>query len=343
MKIKLLFFASLFLFSFSVSKAQDKVIAKFLQTGTDNATKLFDAFFGPTMEATATSFNEGWYNTAKAHGLGKFDFKIVIVGAFVPKNKQSYDANSLGLTSNVVVTNGGTSSPTFLSVEGKRQQIENSTNNSSFLVADGVGTNILPNACAQVTIGLPKNTEIMVRFFPKIKVDDLKTGMWGIGIKNELSKTLFSKYTAMPIDFAVGLAYTKSTSEYDVLLLPSDYGVTLGTSTLYDNQVLDFKTDAFNASALASKKLAVATFFAGVRYDYSKSTFLTEGTYPYSADGITIQDIQSPISIEKTFNQIALTGGLRLQFGFFALSAGGSLSKYSSAHVGIAFGRFGKD
>src|ERR1700741_1597841 len=71
--------------------------ATLIKAGTADANILMNAYAGPMMKAFGAGLNSGWFQTAKPHGLGGFDFTISANTTFAPSSDRSFDVNSLGL------------------------------------------------------------------------------------------------------------------------------------------------------------------------------------------------------------------------------------------------------
>lgn len=340
----------LFFTFYQVSQAQNLALPKVLKSQLANANILSKAFFSPAMNGYAANLNNGWFNTAEVHKLGKFDIRIVGTNAFVGEDEKTFDARTLGLT-DVTISGNATSSPTIFGPDVAGQTIIYNPQGREVLrydLPEGIGIGFAPALFLQANVGLPKGTELMVRFFPSISISDLDGfGLWGVGIKHNI-KQWIRGMNLWPIDLSVGFGYTASTIRYKVSLLP-EVDINTGQpfpgslpNSSYNNQRFEFKTNAYNFALLISKRLSVISFFGGPRFDIGNSTFSTLGLYPISTPAATNENINNPISIKTKLNQIGFNAGFRLQLGFFALFADGVLSKYSSINGGIAFGSFNK-
>lgn len=55
-------------------------------------------------------------------------------------------------------------------------------------IPEGSGINISPLPIAQLSLGLIKGTELMVRGFPKFEVEGYKAGYFWVGIKHDIKQ-----------------------------------------------------------------------------------------------------------------------------------------------------------
>jgi hypothetical protein len=154
----------------------------------------------PLTTFLGTFFNSGTYYSADIPE--DFNFKFAIVGAFIfiPESQQTFTANpelngynSLGETATFTGDKGGV----FLGPQG------------FVTYPHGFDIGSLPAGIYQIA-GSYYGTELLVRFFPTISVGDVEAGLWGLGLRVNLSQ--FVQDT--PLDFAVQLLYNSFGFEY---------------------------------------------------------------------------------------------------------------------------------
>src|SRR6476620_2954651 len=85
--------------------AQDGV-SELIKSGPADAQKLAQAYLNPLFKGLGFGMNGGWYNSAKAKNLGKFDIRIQGSAAFVPTSDQTFDISTLGLSNKTRISNG---------------------------------------------------------------------------------------------------------------------------------------------------------------------------------------------------------------------------------------------
>ena len=54
----------------------------------------------------------------------------------------------------------------------------------------GLNIPLLPVPMVQAGVGLIKNTEIDVRFMPKLEMKNVNIGLWGVGLKHDILQWL---------------------------------------------------------------------------------------------------------------------------------------------------------
>ena len=308
------------------SAAQDEVGDLFKGTPAD-AGRLAGAYLTPVTTGFGLGLNSGWYTSAKSKGTLRFDLRITGTAAFVPESDKRFDVTKIGLTSMAPVAGSNVNTPTFSGpkTDGTRMQVGNDAS-KQFNLPQGIGLGVVPSPQVQLTVGLPKDIDLSVRFVPTIDLDDVgKVDLFGLGAKVEVLPLIFGKTEKLlPFDLAVAVGYTQLKWE-----IPLDVN-----DGKYTNQSVDVKLNGISADAIISKKLSVFTPFFSLGYNRSKSKINAIGTY--EIDGTSYQN---PFSIDRTdVSGAKASAGFQLQLAFFRLYASYTQAKYGYANAGIGFG-----
>ena len=218
----------------------------------DDASLLFQNYMSPVMDGMSYSLNNGWYHTAKTHKKFGFDITINANAAIVPNAKKTFQFNE--------------SDYQYLSLESgdsKIQTVMGSNNNSviavripegnggGFKVAtidmpDGVGgdlpLNAIPSPMIQASVGIPFDTDISIRYLPKIDTDDIDGNLIGFGIKHNLMQ-YFGPIDKLPLNVAIMGGYTTMSTTYNLANVDGLAG---------SNQEATFKLNALTIQTIAS-------------------------------------------------------------------------------------------
>lgn len=338
----------------SLSKTQAQDVSELLKSGPADATKLAQAYFSPAFKGFGFGMNSAWFNSAKAKNLGKFDLKIQATGAFVPTKDQTIRFSDLGLSNKV--TPSAPTSPTFFGDENTNTTLDVKDNNGNSLgsidMPGGTGLNTVPSPQIQLTVGLIKNTEVSVRFTPKVKGDDFgSVQTLGFGFKHEITKYLFpgKLEKVIPIDVALAFGFNQLKYNYNVKLndqlneKPSTQGQDL-------NQRVEAKFSGYTIDAILSKKLSVFTPFVSVGYNSAKTQLGILGSYiartsaPTLANPLPDSDDKftafvDPVNINQTdISGLRANVGFSLHLAFFRLYGSYSIGEYQAVTAGIGFG-----
>jgi len=320
-----------------------------LKSGPADATKLAQAYCNSFFKGFGTGLNGGWTNTAKTKGLGHFEIRASVSAVFVPASDQSFDINLLGLSSSIRPDNPAQHiSPTFGgNGDGAKIRVyaPDNTHYQTFTLPSSV-SDVIPAPQIQATVGLVYNTDITVRYAPKINIGD-KYGtvdMIGFGIKHDIMADL-SKGRPTPFNLSVLFGYTRLNYTYGLNVKPDAGTVPKdpSQSTDFSNQQLAVHFNGINVGAIISKKLAFFTPFFSATYQSANTDAGMYGNYPftngYNGVSSTYTTYTDPIQIKETsISNVRADVGFQLDFTFFKIYGSYSFAQYPSANGGIAIG-----
>jgi Family of unknown function (DUF6588) len=314
--------------------AQDE-IDKLLKESLDDGKKMVTEYVSPFMKALSLGLNQGWYNTAKPHKLGGFDLTITVSPMYIPVSDETFDASKLNLQQVTVVdpaTGLQASDQRVPTLFGTDKTATFSSKSTLGVTADDfegppglnlkkeIGKNFLPVPMAGVGIGLPKGTELKIRFIPKVKRGDIgQLNMFGIGIMHDV-KQYIPGIKNLPFDLSGFVGYTHFKLEADL------------SSTAQNGKGI-FEMKSTTIQALISKKVAVLTFYGGFGVNLAKSTLAMKGNYDLDDDGT--YETKDPLNASFKASGPRATFGLRLKLAVIAFQADYTLQKYKSLSVGF--------
>ncbi|MFC5283320.1 DUF6588 family protein [Pedobacter alpinus] len=333
-------------------KAQD--VSDLIKSGPGDATKLAQAYLMPAFKGFGFGMNSAWYNSAKAKNLGKFDLRIQGTAAIVPSSDQFFRLGDLGLSSRTSF-NSNASTPTLFGEDVTGAEItlkdNNGNNVSSFNMPNGLGFNMVPSPQIQLTVGVIKNTDISVRYSPKLgKSDDYGTlQVLGFGIKHEITKLLMPGKTEkiIPIDIALAFGYNQLTYDKSIPIEDQLDDKNSGSNL---NQRVEGKLSGYTFDAIVSKKLAIFTPFASIGYNTAKTELGLLGTYVARTGAPTVTDPNAtnddkfttfidPVNIkQKDIAGLRGNVGFSLHLAFFRLYGSYSIGEYQAVTAGLGFG-----
>ncbi|RNI26192.1 hypothetical protein EFB08_15365 [Rufibacter latericius] len=348
------------LFLSSPAAHAQQEVGEFVRAGRADANKLLRAYIEPASKAFGHSLNGGWFNSGKAMKLGRFDVRVFATAAFAPEEDRTFDLAKLGLSSQVRYDNSkSTLTPTIFGDDQEGPELNLYITNpltkqeervATINAPQGSGYHLLPVPMAQVSLGLIKETEVAVRYSPKVKYDDFEGQLWGVGLKHGLKQWIPVISMIPGFDITVFGGYTNLKSSYNginVELADEDQPYATAqqkSATYYDGQAVTLNTKALTGSLVVSKTLSVLTGYAGVRYSKVETDLNVEGKYPIAAYRTSppyskyVEDITDPVLLNMKDNQWGVTGGLRLKLLVFSLYGEYTLAKYPTATAGIGIG-----
>ncbi len=321
MKKSLIIFSLTILLASSLFSDIQESLEKF---GKENG----QAYIKPFVTAYGTNINTGLYNTAKVLKPFRFGLFINTMLAFVPDKDNTfmpsrpdmYMDDPLNPGEIIYLYEDPTEETATVFGEDGDMLIHNSmldnipdldTSGLDIYLPDGTNLPAVLLMVPQFHLGLPAGNELMIRGFPKQKInkDIGKIGFWGIGLKHSISQYI----PLVPIDLAVQGVY----------------------QSLFLGDILELNNFALNAEI--SKKLLMWTLYAGMGYEQTKlkAEYETEiKVYNEDSNSFDSEPIDIDFEIEGD-NNFRTTFGLRYSLLLLKLYADYTLSDYSVFNVGF--------
>jgi len=254
-----------------------------------------------------TYLNSGTYYNADVDNIFGFKFSLIGLWTIIPEDQKSFKpnppTNAIGEIEQTA-TVFGNHSGYFLSSQG------------FYTYPAGLSLKAVPMGIYQASASL-FNTELMVRLFPRSSFDEVKFGLFGFGLKHEIS----SHIPLLPLDISVQFLYNNFYFEY------------VGKKT-ENYTVINSNNIAFNVHA--SKTLAgIFIAYGGLQFESSsidlKYYFEDQhGLYPQLGNRIYNVEIDGD-------NHFRFTVGAALKLGFFVINGDVNLTKFTTFTTGISF------
>ena len=295
---------------------------------------LAGGYLKPFGNALGIGLNNGWYQTAKPHKLGRFDLMITPSFVFVPSSDRNFTINNADLTQLELVNGTSAEAPTVFGTNSAGPTLRfKDDQTTTFNTPNGSGIGFLPLPMAQLGVGLIKNTDLIIRYVPTVDIgDDGEVGMFGFGIKHDILQWIPGD-KVIPFDASVFFGYTSVNVNMD-----------LDDGSGNDDQEAVIKSKGYTFRALVSKKLLFFTPYVGLGYNSAKTDINVNGTYSYetqTAPGLppVTTSIKDPVALTAD-DASGFVGnlGFRLKFLWvMAFSADYTFGAYSSATAGLGF------
>ncbi|WP_428740794.1 DUF6588 family protein [Tenacibaculum sp.] len=337
-KIKLLAF--LFLISSSLfSQVVDTGFEAILLAPKNDANKLVNAYMNPAMKGLIYSMNNGWYHTAKVHKKFGFDISIGFNGSMISSKDETFAFKDLNLSSDVIPLQATT--PTVAGEDSNKAIVDVNTDiNGTPVTArfempggikDDLPLNAVPAPAIQASMGLPFKMDVILRFVPKVGSDDVKGGLFGIGLKKEITDW-FGPLDKTPLHVSLLATYTNMGVDYTIVDDNSSDNIDI------ENGKVDFDLNSYTVQAIASLNFPVINVYGGVGYTGGSSSMNMLGTYTLRYNGLAQPRVLTdPLNIKSNASGFKATLGTRLSVGFFKLFADYTLQEYNAFNAGIAF------
>lgn len=316
MKRSILFF-TLLMASFSSAQFFDDLKDVLAATSSD-AQLLADAYISPVGQSLAYGLNTGWTSSAKTHKKLGFDLTI---GAALPRVSdaaKTFNTADLGLKQLVPSANtastvfGSKNTATFTeSISGKTIELPG--------FEDDLIMNSMPVPYIQAGVGLFFDTDLIVRYVPKVKTKGLEVDVLGIGIKHNLMQ-YFGVFDKLPLNVSALASFSKLNGSYQLSNTNSDQQVTLGV-------------DTFMLQALASLDFPIISVVGGLGYGKGDASIKLLGDYSTEFPGTP----KDPINSENTYTGMHAMIGARANLLFLKIFANYTLQEFNTLNLGVSF------
>lgn len=303
-----------------------------LSEGVADGRKLIGAYVDPAMNALSLSLNQGWYNTAKPHKIAGVDLTISVNAMSVPDDKLLFNPDKLGLTRIELDPNspGAPNAPTILGPDHSPIfRMQDANDNSTFEGPPGldlkntIKSNKIPVPIAHLGFGLPKSTDVKIRFTPTIDIgDNGSVKVFGIGVMHDV-KQWIPGIKLLPFDLSGFIGFTKFDLESR---LDADVAANA-------DQKAVFSMNATTIQGLISKKFSVITFYGGLGYNIAKSNVAIKGSFDLDENGS--KETRNPVDLNFAASGPRMTAGMRLKLAVFTFHADYTLQKYKCLSVGF--------
>lgn len=330
------------------SKSQD--FGDIFRAGTADAQLYLQEYTKPIMLSFNNGLSSGWYNTAKPHKVLGFDLTATVNIANIPTSDRTFNFNGVNWNNlqlqpgsdNILPTAVGGPTTAGLRIPGNTTidlgngQTVTYNNNIDFDAPEGFDINDIPIAgfpvpAIQLGIGLPKNTELKVRYASDFGAlgEDGNFTLFGIGVMHDL-KQWIPGIKQLPFDVSGFMGYSRLNSEFDININEAEFDA---------DGVAELKASSFTVQGVISKQLAIFTPYVGVGYNFAKSTFDVKGTFSYT-DSFTnsVETVNDPVALEFSGASSArINAGLRIKLLILTLNAEYAIQKYNTFTLGVGF------
>lgn len=300
----------------------------------DDGRKLISAYTTPFMNSLTLGLNQGWYNTAKTHKIAGIDLTVTANAMTIPESDLFFNATKLGME--VVDLDAASPdypyAPTMLGPDDQPvfSYTDETTGEKATFAGPGgidleenIGKNWLPVPMANLGIGLPKGTDLKVRFTPTVNLgDDTSLKILGVGIMHDI-KQWIPGIKMLPFDLSGFVGYTKfkMDSYFDADNNPDQHGI--------------FEMNATTIQGVISKQFSVLTLYGSMGYNIASSRLAMRGTYDINDNGEVDANEVDPLDLKYSSSGFRTTAGFRLKLAVLTLHADYTLQKYKCLSVGI--------
>tara|TARA_B100000953_G_scaffold121386_1_gene99951 strand:- start:4226 stop:5221 length:996 start_codon:yes stop_codon:yes gene_type:complete len=299
----------------------------------DDLLILADGFAKPAAESAAYQATAGWFTSAKSLEKWKVDVSLHANAIFVPSSKKEFSVNNNQFGILKVTGNDRALLPTAF---GEASDVEFESrrdlefNGQSFSIQglqaiDGIDKGALLYPFAQVSVGLPLNTQIGFRALPALDIDGSEFSTYGVGLKHSLSQYFGRRRTRQDdLEVAAIVAYDifDVKYEFDPLDVPG----------ILQLSQIDVNAGVWMAEIMASKRYESFEIFGAL--GAAQSDF----EYEFGGSGLGLGLVNNEISrLNDSQAQFKGDIGFNLYFNSFKVSTMATAGKYVNLNVGLHF------
>jgi hypothetical protein len=297
-----------------------------LKATTQDAQTLIDAYVAPLGQSLTYSLNSGWASSAKTHKKLGFDITLGFSSPSVSDAAKSFKIADLGLnelesTATTASTIFGAKSSTNFTYTLPGTSISQSLQMPGGL-EDDLTMNSVPITYLQVGLGLFFDTDLVVRYVPKLKNQGAEVGLFGIGFKHNLMQ-YFGFLDKLPLNISALASYSRMNLEYQL-------------SSINTDQMVNYDVDTFTIQALGSLDFPIISIVGGVGYGRGNVAFDMLGEYNFALANGTSKTLTDPLKSDKEYTGAHAMIGARANLLFLKIFANYTLQEFNTLNVGVS-------
>lgn len=316
------FLFALLTFTFSSAQLFDN-LDDVLEASLEDAQSLVDAYVQPLGQSFTYSLNSGWSSSAKTHKKLGFDLTIGVTSPSVSDDAKRFNIASLGLkqltsTSPTASTIFGPSQGTDFTITPAPGSPASTSITLPGGLEDDLVMNSLPIPFVQAGLGLFFDTDLMVRYIPKIKNQGGELSLIGVGLKHNLMQ-YFGPLDKLPLNVSALASFSKLDIDYSLNDTRPDQKVTYGVNT-------------FLVQGLASIDFPIISVVGGIGYGKGDATLRMLGDYT----NINATLPNNPLTSENTYTGAHALIGARLNLLIFKIFANYTIQEFNTLTAGVS-------
>lgn len=288
------------------------------------------------MKGAIYSSNGGWFNSAKVHKKLGVDLSLRLNASFVPSADQVFSISNLEY-----ITSEANDLPTIIGSSRQEELIVTippdgilpemkTTIKSPKGIKSKLPLGAIPAPVLQLAIGIPFDTEVILRYSPEYHRKGIDMSFKGLGIKHNLLQ-YFGPIDKFPINISALASFSKMEIDYDIQSFSSIKG---------SGQVAQFSLNNYNLLLIASLDVLVVNFYAGFGFSGGDSSFKMLGQYDLeyqTESNIPItRSLNDPIDMNFNVSGYQTTIGAKFKFLIFSAYADFTFQNYNTLSTGIS-------
>lgn len=291
----------------------------------DDMLFLAEGFATPASNSAVYQGSAGWFTSAQSLDLWKVDVSFHGNALFVPPSKKEFTVNASDFK--LLTINDGDNGAVIPTAFGSTSDVTFSGNvmgqDFTFNAIEGIDKGALFYPFAQVSVGLPYETEVAVRALPELEVDGSKFSTYGIALKHN-----FSQYFRFNEEEDLQLSAVVSYNIFNV-----KYGFNpIAVPDVVTLNLIDVDANMIMGELLASKRYESFEIFGAL--GVAKSNF----DYKFDGSGFGLPLINQELTALSD-NEAQFKGdiGFNLYFSRFKITTMATAGKFFNLNLGLHF------
>lgn len=292
--------------------------------------RIADDFASPAAEGATYLSGGGWFTSAKSLDLWEVDLSLHGNILFIPGNKRNATVSSTDYTTFDI---RGANSATIPTAFGGKTDVyfEGALNvfgtpvGFEFQAIEGVDKQVVGNPFLQGALGLPLGSELIVRYSPRMTIDEVVYGTFGVGLKHN-----FNQYVSnsQPTDFQFAALVSYSNFDVDYQFPP------VVVEVVAEMDRIEVDADLWLLQLISSKT------FRDSNWEVLGAVGLTNSSFGYTlgGGGIALGQINAALETLNK-NEVEFKGDLGASYraGDFLVSSMLSVGKFYNLNLGLHY------
>ena len=237
---------------------------------TEDLIFLTEKYISPAADASVYQSSGGWYSNFTPKEKFEVELSLQYNVLFIPNKLNTFLLNESDLQN--IMIYGEDSSALLPTAIGDKDVVllEGTYDGSDFVFEspEGIDQKVINHGQIQATVGLWKQTNVIVRYAPEIEFKDTKYNSFGFGISHHLNQWINSLK-----DSSFYFGFLVSYSNYKVEDTISEIDLMLGTIN-----AVKVKGESIGFNIVGSKSVNHFDFSASMGFANSKFNYDVEGT-----------------------------------------------------------------
>lgn len=277
----------------------------------------------PGAEAAIHQSSAGWFNTASPLDLWEVDVSLNGNLLYIPNSKKTAQVSNVEFK-NLQLTDGSETAVIATALGDDREVFfTGNIFDQEFQIQslEGLNQDNFAYGFIQGAIGLPKNTQLTLRYAPPIPIKEVSYLAYGIGLQHNMSQYL-NPNQKVKLAVQATYSYINSTIDFNPLVIPE--------TTL---QAIDITANAFLFQTLASLRFNSLEPIAAV--GVSRSSF----KYQLEGEGETFINFANTTLANLSEADTVFVGhiGVNIYVGHFNVQALSTFGRFFNTSVGLHY------